>query len=495
MKKLFSKTKLVTFALAWIGICPAGWSQGPVLQTSTGINTDIDGAKFSAVAVDRLGDNLKVTMEINLSEAKMKGHRVVAFVPFVSNGSDTLFLKPVCLYSASRWIQYRRQGQKPLFDSDEIAYKYSERPQSSFIYSESLPYQEWMNGSVLDIKRNEYGCCRTLIAAGTPVEVGEYRMMAFEPELKYVRPVAHNVKQRSLEGAAYIDFPVNQTVIYPDYRRNASELDSIRRTIDVVRLDPDATIETVWLKGFASPESPYSHNADLARGRTAALKDYLLKLYNFNGAKMLTEYEPEDWVGLREFVVGSNLANRDGILEVIDSNLEPDPKEARIKSLYPEDYKFMLQNFYPALRHTNYRVNYVVRSYSDPQEILEIMKTRPGNLDLNEFYIAASALEPGSDEYNEVFETAVRLYPNDETANLNAANAALQRGDLILANKYLAKAGKNADADYARSILAVYNGDFEGARNYIEKAVKAGINATADEVRHIQDYINYSLRK
>ncbi|WP_368731862.1 hypothetical protein, partial [Bacillus pumilus] len=77
-------------------------------------------------------------------------------------------------------------------------------------------------------------------------------------------------------------FPVDQTVIYPEYRRNTTELAKIQATIDSVRGDGDVTITRVWLKGFASPESPYSHNRDLAIGRTAALKDYIQKLYRFD---------------------------------------------------------------------------------------------------------------------------------------------------------------------------------------------------------------------
>lgn len=34
----------------------------------------------------------------------------------------------------------------------------------------------------------------------------------------------------------------------------------------------------------------------------------------------------------------------------------------------------------------------------------------------------------GSEEYNETFEVAVRMFPDDEVANLNAANAAMARG-------------------------------------------------------------------
>jgi Flp pilus assembly protein TadD len=46
----------------------------------------------------------------------------------------------------------------------------------------------------------------------------------------------------------------------------------------------------------------------------------------------------------------------------------------------------------------------------------------------------------GSDEYYRLIETAVKTYPDNPDANLNAAAAALERGDLESAEKYMEKA-------------------------------------------------------
>lgn len=87
---------------------------------------------------------------------------------------------------------------------------------------------------------------------------------------------------------------MNQTVIYPDYRHNTAELGKIQSSIDSVQGDMDITITSVWLKGYASPESPYAHNKELAIGRTAALKKFIQQLYQFEDEVITTDYEPED---------------------------------------------------------------------------------------------------------------------------------------------------------------------------------------------------------
>lgn len=295
------------------------------------------------------------------------------------------------------------------------------------------------------------------------------------------------MKSRSLSGSAYIDFPVDQTVIYPDYRRNTVELGKIQATIDSVRNDKDITITSVWLKGFASPESPYKHNTDLAIGRTAALKKHIGQLYHFADNIIQTDYEPEDWAGLRRYVEQSNIDHRTEILVMIDSDMEPDAKEAKIKRTYPEEYRFMLQNFYPALRHTDYRIDYNIRTFSEADEIRRIMAEQPQKLSLNEFYLVAGKYEPGTDEFTEVFNTAVRMFPNDEIANLNAANAAIRRDDFGTARRYLDKAGDSAEAVYARGALAVREGYIDTARRYLSKAKEMGLEKAALTLKELDE--------
>lgn len=461
--------------------------QAPTIERFTATDTTAVGITLTDISMKHNADLMTVGMDFHLNDFKLKGDRTVVYAPVLANGSDSLVLNPISFYGRTRWIQYQRKGMRPFEIGNETAYQYKDRPMQ-IDYTESVPYEDWMSGATLILRRCDYGCCNNLLSM-EDVPLARWREIRYQPQLRYVRPTAPREKRYELEGQSFIDFPVDQTIIYPEYRKNTIELDSIKRTIDIARNNPDATIDTIWLKGFASPESPYAHNTDLAIGRTQALKDYLQNLYNFQGVSIITDYEPEDWEGLRVRVADSNLEHRDEILAIIDSNMQPDPKEWKIKQTYPKEYKFMLQNFYPPLRHTNYKVSYTVRSYSDPYEILRIMKVRPANLSLDEYYVAASVLEPGTPEFNDVFETAVRIYPEDEAANLNAANSAIAIGDYAKAEMYLNKAGDSAEADYARSVLATLTGDYAGAQKWLDKAVKEGYEAPAEELQDLREVI------
>lgn len=198
------------------------------------------------------------------------------------------------------------------------------------------------------------------------------------------------------------------------------------------------------------------------------------KLVHIEDRLFTVSSTPEDWEGLREYVVEGNLDNSDAILKLIDDKtLDPDAKEWKIKSTYPTDYRFMLDSWYPALRHSDYVVSYSVRPFS-VDEAKQVLKTKPQQLSLEEMYMVAQTYEPGSREFNEVMETAVRMYPDDPTANINAACTRMESGDLEGAKRYLSKAGNSPQALHAKGVMAMLEGNTAEARRLLNQAKQAG---------------------
>ena len=137
-------------------------------------------------------------------------------------------------------------------------------------------------------------------------------------------------------------------------------------------------------------------------------------------------------------------------------------------------YAMLLQDCYPALRHSDYTVRYVVRGFN-VEEAKQIIKTRPQQLSLQEMFLVAQTYEKGSDEFNEVFDVAVRMFPDDPTANINAAAIELQRGDLQQAARYLDKADAQASATLNnRGVLKLLQGDLDSAETFFRQAQAKG---------------------
>ena len=91
-------------------------------------------------------------------------------------------------------------------------------------------------------------------------------------------------------------------------------------------------------------------------------------------------------------------------------------------------------------------------------------------------FLVAQTYEPGSAEFNEVMEVAVRMYPGDATANLNAACTRLNAGDADGAKPYLDKAGNSPQALNARAAYAQLKGDYDEARRLYNQAAQAGVS-------------------
>ncbi len=437
----------------------------------------------SDISVERSESNLIVKMSVDPTAVESKSNREEWLRPLITDGTDSLWLRPVVLAGRTRYYQHlRRDGNDP---ADYIMMRSGQG--ETYEYSQMVPYQDWMEMSTLVMKRDVDGCCGDALAPteSSDLAVLDFRPRVFEPILVYVKPEADSVKTREIHGSAYIDFRVNRTDIDPTYRRNPEELATIRATIDAVRNDKDVTITRLAIKGFASPEGSYANNERLAKGRTEALVDYVRDLYRFPSGLMSTSWEAEDWAGLIRYVESSDLKDRDAIMAVItDTSLQPDAREWRLKSRYPEQYAFLLKEVYPGLRHSDYSVNYNVRNYVSVDEIAAVIFEAPQKLSLEEIFRYAQSLDKDSPEFKEAMEIAVRMYPQSDVANLNAAMTAIGHAEYDMARDYLAKAGDSDEAKYARGILEAKTGNYEAAVPYLEAARSvAEAQAALDQLR------------
>lgn len=427
------------------------------------------------VNVSNAGGRLVVGLELNLDSLRLPASMQFVFTPVVRGRTQTRRMPQIVVNGRRADIAFRR-GASKRFEADVTAVRRKNNTPQTVTYSAVLPYEQWMDNSDVVVNEDLCGC-------GDFIDNHEVPLKKLrKPFMPYLRPAAEARKDRSVQGRAYIEFPVNKTTLYPEYRNNPAELAKIVETIRVVKEDRNTKISGIVIHGFASPESPYDHNAWLAEHRVATLKDHVRKMLDMDNSLFRVGYTAEDWKGLREYVAASSLPHRDEILQVVDdSRLDPDTREWRIKLRWPDDYRVMLDECYPTLRHSDYVVNYTVKAFS-VDETREVMKTNPKLLSLEEMFLLAQTYEPGSGEFNQVMETAVRLFPADPTANINAALARMASGDIDAAAECLDKAGNTPRAIHARGVMALLKGDSNMALRLFREALAAG---DADAQRNI----------
>lgn len=460
-----------------------------VLMLAGNAAAELQGVAGGQVRVEnkqfrKVGDKVKVAMDIRLDDLKLKSNRGLMLVPMMVNGEDTLRMQAVEVLGRKRYIYWQRNGAT-MTENPLVVERRHNGEQQTVTYKTEVSYEDWMTNSSLVLAEDNCGCTQSLLGNALTSDGGEALLGPWKCAYAYVEPDPEPVKERHESGVARLNFHLDKYDIVPSLGNNRAELDSIRRTIDKVRDDADVTITSIELHGYASPDGNYYHNADLARNRIRALYLYLRDMYNLPDGLYRNNTTPEDWEGAIAQARKSDLIKKDEVLRIMESEMHPDQKEAQLRLKTPADYRFLVDNVFPGLRRTEYTVNYDVRNFN-LEEARKLINTRPQKLSLKEMYVVANSYERGSEEYKHAYDVAVAMFPNDETANVNAAYVALDGGDLGRAERYLKRAGNTPQAENAREALEVLRGNFDKARPHFQKAADAGLQEAVENLRELK---------
>lgn len=489
------KIRMILLAACPALVCPVSDSMAQVRQGSVTVQVN---------ELAQRGDSLYVDMAVTTEGRNVPARMSADFTPVLVSGERSLALPAVSLMGRSSYKNHRRAlalmsvKERSAYEKSAPYYVVPDyKGGSRMDYRLVLPYETWMSSARLNLQRDDCGCGKSsvtdvrLLAGKVALEevivIERYRI---EPRLAYIRPEAEAVKSRAEQGESFLDFAVGKTAINPEFGRNAAELEKIRRMIDLVQGDKDLTVKRIAIVGYASPEGSLAMNERLSEGRAKALRDYLQSRYPAIPESLYSvHFGGENWDDLVKVVQTSDMPDRQAVLDIIDRYSITEGREAKLMALKGgTPWRYMLREMFPALRKVTVTVDYNVRNF-DVEEAKVVAKTRPQNLSLNELYLVANTYEPGSADFNSLFETAVRLYPENVTATVNAAVAALERRDFVGAERYL-RSVKSPDripeCDNAWGLLLMLRDqDYDRAAPYFEAARAAGLEAAQQNLAEI----------
>lgn len=489
------KIRMILLAACPALFCPVPGSMAQVRQGSVTVQVN---------ELAQRGDSLYVDMAVTTEGRNVPSRMSADFTPVLVSGERSLALPAVSLMGRNSYRNHRRAlalmsaKERGAYEKSAPYYVVPDyKGDSRMDYRLALPYEAWMSSAQLTLQRIDCGCGKSsvtdvrLLAGKVSLEevivIERYRI---EPHLAYIRPEAEAVKSRAEQGESFLDFAVGKTAVNPEFGRNAAELEKIRRMIDLVQDDKDLTIKRIVIVGYASPEGSLAMNERLSEGRAKALRDYLQSRYPaIPGSLYSIRFGGENWDDLVKAVQTSDMPDKQAVLDIIDRYSIIGGREAKLMALKGgTPWRYMLREMFPSLRKVTVTVDYDVRNF-DAEEAKAVVKTRPQNLSLNELYLVANTYEPGSEDFNSLFETAVRLYPESVTATVNAAVAALERRDFVGAERYL-RSVKSPDripeCDNAWGLLLMLRDqDYDRAAPYFEAARAAGLKAAQQNLDEI----------
>jgi outer membrane protein OmpA-like peptidoglycan-associated protein len=435
----------------------------------------------------RSGHAAGIDMTIQLDSVKVSTGKRLILRPLLCGATDTLQLQPIVINGRKAGITYLRNDEEQIDGALVVNAKQEPREVQ---YRTRVPYRNWMDNAKVYVVEDRCGCGITnggsLDDATLLGQLARPLGDANSPmQYSYQKPAVEAVKARSESGCAYINFPVNQTVILNNYHENRRELDKILQTINVVKNDSHIQIDGIQIHGYASPEGTYANNTRLAQGRAEALTNYVASIEQIPRSKFAVEATPEDWDGLRDSIRARAFTQADAMLALIDGEQDADTREAKLRQQYPTEYATLLKEVYPRLRHSNYTVRYTVRNFS-LEEAREYMQTHPDYLSLDEYFQVANSYAKGSDERVKALQQAAAQFPDDATAQLNAAIASLEADDLSTAARYAQQAGDSCGAHNVRGVIALRQGNLDAARQEFAQAASQGDTDAAHNLKMVE---------
>lgn len=451
------------------------------IQAQTVVTEERGTVRTTTSSLYKAGKELVASISIDITR-DLSPNESVVLVPIVSDSLEhRLELPPIYINSRKQHIVFLRDtGRK---DKAARALQRKNGDKQTIHYLQSVPFEQWMNQATLSLIEKSCGCGIpgtedfTCIARLHPQPTPA-------PQLAFLTPQVETSKIRTEKGSAFIDFPVNVTTIHKEFSNNTAELYKIIATINTIKNDSNVSITHISIHGYASPDGPFRLNERLARERTQALKEYVSRLYTFDSKDIHTTYTPEDWEGFEALLSDTTFQNKEAIMKIVTSTIHPDRKEGMIKTKFPAFYRFVLEHWFVILRHSDYTVEYHVRPFT-VEESQKIFDTNPKNLSLEEMFRLALTHTPGSETYNKIFMTAVQLFPDNPTANLNAACIALMQKDTKAATAFLDKAPPVPETTLAKGVLHFLQGNYQEAEVLFRQAKDAGLLQADDNLKQI----------
>lgn len=331
------------------------------------ITTSVSAQQVIPLPTDR-GDNLSVFLDniqftsITQSNSyglqfrfvvmggKLPRQERILIRPQLTQGDSIAAFPPVEI--DGQWVYYHqvRSGIEPT----GIHYRAKDAATHQQ-YSGVVAAANWMQKASLSFSIERVNACGDVLSSSP------YFYRAPTPEFHTYREddVRHE-EVMHLQGRSYVSFPSGSVEVLADFGNNQSELARLCHTIDSVSKDSDVDILSIRVTGYASPEGSFVKNDQIASRRTHSLTRYIIDATNISSKLFQTAHVAEDWDGLRTFVDSTAmLANRKALLQIIDSDRDPDDKLTYIQKRFPGDYAKLKDFAFPLLRHTDYQIDYI----------------------------------------------------------------------------------------------------------------------------------------
>ena len=271
----------------------------------------------------------------------------------------------------------------------------------------------------------------TIIARGTvnPLRWLDYSFSSKEmdDEAYFPKP---ETQLRDTHGEVNLRFPVGKAAFDRNDSGNAAEVEKLRRQIESISQNKDATLQALTMHGTSSPEGRYTSNLTLAQRRMDFAVAYLQKQVPEEmrrGMKFKANAEVATWTEVARLMRADSLhAEADQVEAIVKRYASRDMQSNAVRRL-PFYSRIILPKYLPQLRRVDYVMNYSVFRQLTIDEIRELYQKDYRQLSRFEFFkLYRAADDPAQRET--ILRQALEMYPSFLTAANDLEALLIARG-------------------------------------------------------------------
>jgi hypothetical protein len=347
----------------------------------------IDSVNISDISSKVKDDSLKIGFTVNVSNFQPGRRESLTLVPRITDGNISVAL-PAVVYSGTFRRKYDRRRHVYSTETQPAVYNtYTDINRDSAYamqYEWSIPYSSRYQTCNLTVEFRYDDCCNVyqLKEESFPLPDMQYAEREYNKYIYYdtvykifevdesvaisdngnggsklISVEKGNGAGRGVQSSSgtgttvrlnkemlYLEYPVNEAHIYPDFGNNQAELSKID---DLFR---DYGNKRVRVTAYASPEGFNVDNEKLSKNRADSFMRYLLNHYGITEGRVTSAYVGEDWEGLRQKIAESDIEMKKGAIAIIDSTISPAERKRQLMQLNNGEFWRQLEPYFKILR-------------------------------------------------------------------------------------------------------------------------------------------------
>lgn len=232
-------------------------------------------------------------------------------------------------------------------------------------------------------------------------------------------------------------------------------------------------LSTLSIVGYGAPAGNRQRNESHATSRCLDLKQFLMGT-EFGGGALNVSWVTEDWDSLLTLIDHSSLPLHLAASDII-RNVEPsNGREDQLMMLGSGSfYNAMQEELCPRLWRMEWKASLRRTVYDTAGGVIAVDSGRK-LVSLSDLYELACRFPVGSKDFCTAVDFCQLCYPDNAVARLNAAGAALVRGDLDRAEQLLQPYESDSRAYNNIGVLCLLRGNKERALIYLNLAAASG---------------------